>query len=131
MRTLLIYAGITLFVALFGFIYEINSNNVYSADMAFAWIYPLILGVGMYLLMRFLPTNIVPGLVPACIYATGVGFATMRSIFLGVINIYGTTNKNMVVVYTVLSWFFVAVGLISFLIILIYGLVNSFAFQND
>ena len=123
-RTLFIYIGITVLTVLFSVIYEINSNNVYSADMAFAWVYPLVLGVGMYLAIRFVPSSIVPGLLPACVYATGVGLATARSIFLGVINIYGTTNRVMTIIYTILVWFFVVSGFISYLIILIYGMVN-------
>ena len=115
-----IYLGITLFVALFGGIYEIFSNNVFSADMVFAWVYPLVLGVFMYLFMRFLPTDKVPGIVPASIYAFGVGIATLRSIFLGVINIYGTTNKAMVATYNVLTLVFVILGVVLYLLILGY-----------
>ena len=85
--------------------------------MAFAWVYPLVLGVGMYLAIRFVPSSIVPGLLPACVYATGVGLATARSIFLGVINIYGTTNRVMTIIYTILvsivvSKLFIALGIL-------------------
>ena len=124
MRTLFIYIGVTLFVALFGGIYELNSNNVYSAAMLFAWRYPLILGVFMYLIIRFLPTNVVPGILPASVYNLGVAIATMRSVFIGVIDIYGTTNKNMVTVYTVLTWVFLLVGLASYFAVLIYWAVQ-------
>ena len=125
MRTLFIYVGITLFVMLFSGIYEFNSNNVYSAAMVFAFRYPLILGVGMYLAMRFMPTDIVPGILPASIYAFGVAMATMRAIFIGVIDIYGTTNKQMVNTYTVLAWIFVILGVSLYLFILIYGTVKK------
>ena len=125
LKTLFIYVGITAFVALFGFVYELNSHNVYSFSMAFAWIYPLILGVGMYLLMYFMPTKYVPGQIIACTYGFGVAMITIRSIFIGVIDIYGTTNKNMVLIYTVLSWIFVTIGVGSFLFILIYGVIKK------
>ena len=124
MRTLFIYVGITLFVMLFSAIYEINSHNVYSSAMVFAFRYPLILGVGMYLAIRFMPTDIVPGTVPASIYAFGVGMATMRAIFIGVIDIYGTTNKAMLTTYTILAWVFVLLGVSLYLFILIYGTVK-------
>ena len=125
MRTLVIYVGITLFVMLFAGIYEFNSNNVYSAAMVFAFRYPLILGVGMYLVMRFMPTDIVPGILPASIYAFGVAMATMRAIFIGVVDIYGTSNKAMLNTYTVLAWVFVILGVSLYLFILIYGTVKK------
>ena len=125
MRTLFIYLGITAFVGLFSTIYEINSHNVYSASMVFAFRYPLILGVGMYLAIRFMPSDIVPGILPASAYAFSVGIATMRSIFIGVLEIYGTTNKNMVLTYTILAWIFIILGVGSYLFILIYGTVKK------
>ena len=124
-RTLFIYVGVTLFVMLFSGIYEYNSHNVYSAAMVFAFRYPLILGVGMYLAMRFMPTDIVPGIVPASIYAFGVAMATLRAIFIGVVDIYGTTNKPMVTVYTILAWIFVMLGLCLYIFILVYGTVKK------
>ena len=92
LRTLIIYIGITLFTALFGFIYELNSNNVFAFEMAFAWRYPLVLGVGMYAALRFLPIKRVPGILTASAYNFGVGIITMRSIFIGVIKILSKTN---------------------------------------
>ena len=124
MRTLFIYIGVTLFVALFGLIYELNSNNVYAFEMAFAWRYPLVLGVGMYLAIRFIPSKMVPGILPACAYHTGVGIITMRSIFIGVLKIYGTTNTAMTNAYTVLSWLLVPPMVGLYLFIIIYWFVK-------
>lgn len=123
-RTLFIYIGVTLFVALFGFIYELNSNNVFAFEMAFAWRYPLVLGVGMYLVMRFIPSKNVPGLLTACAYHTGVGIVTMRSIFIGVIKIYGTTNILMTNIYTILSWLLVFPMVVIYLFIIIYWFIK-------
>lgn len=119
MRTLFIYIGVTLFIGLFSTIYEINSHKVYSASMVFAFVYPLVLGVGMYTLIRLLPTKRVPGMLPATIYHFGVAMATVRSIFVGVLEIYGTTNRAMVAIYTVLALCFTIVGLGLYLFILI------------
>lgn len=124
MRALYIYIGVTLFIGLFSTIYEINSHKVYSASMVFAFIYPLVLGVGMYTLIRFLPTKRVPGMAPATIYHFGVAMATVRSIFIGVLEIYGTTNRAMVNIYTVLAIVFVLVGLGLYLFILIKGIIE-------
>lgn len=125
MRTLYIYIGVTLFIGLFSTIYEMNSHKVFSAAMVFAFIYPLIFGVGMYTLIRFLPTKRVPGMAPATIYHFGVAMATVRSIFIGVLEIYGTTNKVMVNVYTIVARIFLLVGLGLYLFILIKGIIEK------
>ena len=125
MRTLFIYIGITLFVVLFSTIYEINSHKVYSADMVFAFIYPLIFGVGMYTLLRFIPIARVPGIIPATIYNFGVAMLTVRSIFIGVLKIYGTTNRAMVVIYTVLALTFIIIGFGLYLFIIIKGIIEK------
>ena len=125
MRTLFIYIGITLFVVLFSTIYEINSHKVYSADMVFAFVYPLIFGVGMYTLLRFIPIARVPGVIPATIYNFGVAMLTVRSIFIGVLKIYGTTNRAMVVIYTVLALTFIIIGFGLYLFIIIKGIIEK------
>ncbi len=125
MRTLFIYIGITLFVILFSTIYEINSHKVYSADMVFAFIYPLIFGVGMYTLLRFIPIARIPGIIPATIYNFGVAMLTVRSIFIGVLKIYGTTNRAMVVIYTVLALTFIIIGFGLYLFIIIKGIIEK------
>ena len=120
MRTLYIYIGATLFVALFGFIYELFSNHVYSASMYLAWMYPCFIGVPVYAALRFLPIKIVPGTIPACIFNFGVALITTRSIFNGVLEIYGKTNYKMQMTYTVLTIIFLAVGSALYLFIVIY-----------
>lgn len=120
LRTLFIYLGIAAFIGLFSGIYEFFSHNVYSAAMVFAFRYPLILGAGMYLAIYFIPTKRVPGILPACAYHFGVGMATARSIFIGVIDIYGTTNQVMVNVYTILSLIFIIIAVPTYLFIVTY-----------
>ena len=93
--------------------------------MAFAWRYPLVLGVGMYLFMRFMPTQKVPGLLPASAYHFGVGIITVRSIFTGVIKIYGTTNAAMSNTYTILSCLFVPPMVIIYLVIVIVWTIKK------
>ena len=87
--------------------------------MYLAWIIPCTLGVFVYLLLAFIPMEKVPGLVTACVYNFGVGMLTIRSIFIGVIEIYGTTNRAMVAIYTVLALCFTIVGLGLYLFIFI------------
>lgn len=125
MRTLFTYIGVTLFIILFSTIYELNSHNVYSSYMVFAFLYPLIFGVGMYTLLRLIPIARVPGVIPSTIYNFGVAMLTVRSIFIGVLDIYGTTNKAMVTIYTVLALTFIIIGFGLYLFIIIKGIIEK------
>lgn len=125
LKSLYIYIGVTIFVGLFGAIYEMNSNNVFSPAMYLAWIIPCVLGVGVYLVLTYVPIKQVPGTLVECIYNFGVAMLTVRSIFIGVIEIYGTTNRVMLTIYTVLSIVFLAVGGSAYLAIIIYSLLTT------
>lgn len=125
LKSLYIYIGVTIFIGLFGAIYEMNSNNVFSPAMYLAWIIPCILGVGVYLTLTYAPIKQVPGTLVECIYNFGVAMLTVRSIFIGVIEIYGTTNRVMLTIYTVLSIVFLAIGGSAYLAIFIYSLIQN------
>ena len=125
LKSLYIYIGVTIFIGLFGAIYEMNSNNVFSPAMYLAWIIPCVLGVGMYILLTYAPIKQVPGTLVECIYNFGVAMLTVRSIFIGVIEIYGTTNKAMLLAYTIISIIFLAIGGSAYLAIFIYSLITT------
>ena len=125
LKSLYLYIGITIFIGLFGTVYEMFSNNVFSPAMYLAWLIPCILGVGVYLALAFAPIDKVPGTLTECIYNFGVAMLTVRSIFIGVVDIYGTTNRMMLTTYTVLSIVFLAIGGSAFIAIIIYSLFNS------
>ena len=109
-KELLLYIGITAFIALFGFVYEQFSHGVNSLYMWLAWLWVLGFGVVPYLLLCFLPINKVPGMISECLYNMGVALLTTRSIFLGVLEIYGKTNERMVVIYTIFTIVFLVSG---------------------
>lgn len=100
---MLVYLGITAFIALFGFVYEQFSHNVHTFYMWFAWIWVLGFGFVPYLLFYLLPIKRVPGLVSESIYNFGVAMITFRSIYKGVIIIYNTTGDDMIMAYTIIS----------------------------
>ena len=125
LRSLYIYIGITIFIGIFGAVYEVFSHNVFSPAMYLAWLIPCFLGVGVYLALAFAPINKVPGTLVECIYNFGVAMFTVRSIFIGVIEIYGTTNKAMLATYTVLSIVFLVIGGSAFLAIILYSIISS------
>ena len=100
---MLVYLGITAFIALFGFVYEQCSHNVHTFYMWFAWIWVLGFGFVPYLLFYLLPIKRVPGLVSESVYNFGVAMITFRSIYKGVIIIYNTTGDDMIMAYTIIS----------------------------
>ena len=111
LKELILYIGITAFIALFGFVYEQFSHGVNSLYMWLAWLWVLEFGVIPYLLLYLLPIKKVPGTLTECVYNLGVAFLTVRSIFKGVLQIYGKTNSKMVLVYTILVIVFIIAGL--------------------
>lgn len=122
---MLIYVGITILTALFGGIYEIFSHNVYSSNMAHAWAWVLGFGVGMYALLYFLPIKKVPGILISSIYNFGVAMITIRSIYIGVIDIYGTSRPIMVNTYTIIALIFLISGFIFYAFIIIRNLIKK------
>jgi len=92
--------------------------------MYLAWIIPCALGVVVYLAMAFIPMEKVPGMLTACVYNFGVAMLTIRSIFIGVIEIYGTTNSAMLTTYTVLSIVFLSIGGAAYLGFFIYAIIK-------
>ena len=121
LKELILYIGITAFIALFGFVYEQFSHGVNSNYMWFAWVWVLGFGVIPYLALYFLPIKKVPGTITECVYNLGVAILTTRSIFLGVLQIYGKTNSKMVVVYTILAIVLLVAGAALY----IYGLFTK------
>ena len=125
LRSLYIYIGITIFIGLFGAVYEVFSHNVFSPAMYLAWLIPCLLGVGVYLALAFAPIDKVPGTLIECIYNFGVAMLTVRSIFIGVIEIYGTTNRAMLATYTVLSIVFLVIGGSAYIAVILYSIISS------
>ena len=130
LRTAYIYIGITIFVGLFGGVYEIFSHNVFSPAMYLAWIIPCVLCAFVDLALAFIPLEKVPGMATACVYNFGVAMLTIRSIFIGVIEIYGTTNRLMLTIYTVLSIVFLVIGGAAYLAIFIYSFIQTRRHKN-
>ena len=93
--------------------------------MYLAWLIPCFLGVGVYLALAFAPIDKVPGTLIECIYNFGVAMLTVRSIFIGVIEIYGTTNKAMLATYTALSIIFLVVGGSAYIAVILYSIISS------
>lgn len=101
---------ITIITLLFSIIYEYFSFGVISKYMILAPLIPLILGVLTYLLLL---KNKKVGYIESSMYSNGVYTLLIGSILQGVLEIYGTTNKLMII------YLVVGIGLI-FISLIIY-----------
>lgn len=122
-----IYFGLTILAALFGIIYESFSHNVFSVNMSFAWAWLLGFGVTVYALLAFLPIKKVPGTIPSSIYNFGVAMITIRSIFIGVAEIYGNLSvvrEEMLYAYLIISLIFLIPGSFMYIGIVIDQLIK-------
>ena len=86
-----------LFCALFAAVYEAFSFGVYSYFMLFSFVFSL-LGCSLpYSIMVFTDKGI-PGAMALRLWNSGIAALTTGSVIQGVIEIYGTTNR-LVIVY--------------------------------
>ncbi len=108
-RNLLGNSAGTVFLALFGAIYEAFSHEVYSYFMIYAFAVPLTLGVLPYTLM--LIHQKYPGRAALNLWNSGIAAFSVGSVFRGVLEIYGTTNA-LCAVYPVAGSLLLTIGLI-------------------
>lgn len=116
LKTAFTYLLISLFVALFGAIYEVFSYGVYSNFMIYAFAFPLVGGCLPFFLLGFwgynrkLPTSLSRNL-----YHSGIATLTVGSVIRGVLEIYGTTNA-LSDYYWIVGIILVTAGLINYLL---------------
>lgn len=101
-RIALMYLAGSVFLAVFGFIYELFSHEVYSASMIYAFLIPLVGGCGAFLALDlFAPEDWVFAKMPRNLYHCGIMTLSVGSVFRGVLEIYGTTNQLSAVYFIV------------------------------
>ena len=100
----------TVFLALFGAVYELFSHEVYSYFMIYAFAVPLMLGVMPYALL--LISRKVPGRAALNLWNSGIAALSVGCVFRGVLEIYGTTN-SLSVIYSVSGLLLLTAGLIT------------------
>ena len=95
-RLSVIFLCVTIFTALFGAVYEMFGHGVYSFFMLYAFGFPLVLGVLPYVLC--LVRNVKKfSRLGIRSWNAGIITLTVGSLFQGVLEIYGTTNRLAVV----------------------------------
>ena len=98
-RTALVYLLASIFCALFGAVYEYFSHEVYSPYMLYAFAFPLVLGCLPFLIFSYFGEALYPPLFARQLYHSGIATLTVGSIFVGVLEIYGTTNSLSVIYF--------------------------------
>ena len=93
-RTAHNYIRISLFIALFGAIYELFSHEVYSYHMIYAFVIPLAGGALPFLLIAMGRAKRYPGKISRSLYHAGIATLTVGSIMSGILTIYGTYQQS-------------------------------------
>lgn len=113
-----IYFCISLFLILFSAVYEYLSHGVYSYFMIYAFCIPLVFGAFAYFI-KAVKAN--PSKLPSAsdtLYSASIATFTVGSILKGVLDIYGTTNRN-IIAYPI-------IGSAILIISAILALINKF-----
>lgn len=132
---LFLIAGIV--CAVFGMIYELFSHEVYSFYMIYAFLIPLVPGALLNLVIAWLAVRkekrlrireaaepretrvgtgiFFPGRFTRFAWNAGIAALTVGSIFKGVLDIYGTTNK-LIAVYPLVAAILLCAAVFSFLL---------------
>ncbi len=90
------YLLAALFVALFGAVYEYFGHGVYSYFMIYAFAIPLVFGAVPFMAIGLFEV-IIPSENTVKLWGYGVATLTIGAMMRGVLDIYGTTNKLMIV----------------------------------
>lgn len=99
-RWQLTYLLLALFCLLFGAVYEEYSHGVYSGFMVYAFVIPLVGGTLLTHLLELFCRRRMPGRLSCLLYNFGIATLTVGSLFQGVLEIYGTTNRLMTAYWT-------------------------------
>lgn len=121
-RTIIKYIFFTIFILVFGQIYEHFSFGVISNYMIYAFLIPLILGLLINTIIYF--TKIVPGKMGSCLYNNGIITLTVGSILRGVLDIYGTTNVYLKI-YLYAGVLLIIAGIIFYII----NIIKNYTFK--
>ncbi len=111
------YLIFTVFCAVFGFVYELFSHDVFSPFMGLLFLFPLLLGTLPFYLLGLFQASKLPGVLSRYSYHSGIATLTLGSLLTGVFDIYGSTAP-LVCVY----WIVGSVLTIGGILIYVYSL---------
>lgn len=103
------YLIFSIFILIFGIIYEIFSHGIYTPYMYLAFLIPFIFGVIIKIIL--IKVNIKIPVISDNLYNSFINTLTIGLIFNGVLIIYGTTNK-LIIIYFVTSILLLSLSLL-------------------
>ena len=112
LKNAIIHLLCAIFCLFFGAIYEAFSFGVYSIYMIYAFCIPLLLGA-IPLFSLALWGKKFPGRFALNAWNSGIAALTVGCIVKGVLDIYGTTNR-LIIVYPIAAAILLLAGLISY-----------------
>ena len=117
-KTFLRYVFVSILCLVFGIVYELFSNEVYSAFMIGAFVVPLVLGAVPFLMFGLIKTQKSPSIYSRYLYHSGIATLTVGSIIQGVFEISGTSN-NLVIIYLYVGLSLLGAGIVAYIVDLI------------
>lgn len=108
------YLNISLGTLIFSLIYELFSHHVYSKYMLFAFLIPLILGYFKDIIMCNFKLKKSTSMNES-VHLSGIMTLTIGSILMGVLEIFGTTNK-LICVYLYTGLFLLTISLLLYIL---------------
>ena len=103
--------GFSIFILIFGIIYEMFSHGVISYYMIFAFLIPLI---NFLINTIFISSKIKVNKFSKNLFSMSIYTFTILSIIKGVLDIYGTTN-NLIFVYLIVGLILLVASVILFI----------------
>ena len=117
-KTALVYLIISIFLVLFGAVYEHFSFGVYSYFMLYAFAFSLVGGALPALIFALRSVHASPWPMAAWLYRSGIATLSIGSIIRGVLDIYGTAN-GLIVWYWYVGGGLTLVGAVLYIISLV------------
>ena len=113
MKTGLVYLAFSLFLALFGAVYEIYSHEVYTYYMIYAFAIPLAGSALPAFIFAYIGKGI-PRRSSLNLYNSGIVTLAIGSVFTGILKIYGTTNR-LTAVYWIVGFALIFIAICLYL----------------
>lgn len=118
-KTIGVYLLLSVVAVVINLIYGIFGHGVHAAAMTWMFLYPLLGGaVAYFMIDRFCPFIIrfVAYRIGYNSYNSGIGALTVGSFLQGVLEIAGT-NSPYLLIFTIIGWLAIAIGVVTFLIL--------------
>ena len=92
LKTAIVFLAVSLFCIIFSLIYASQSHSVHSNYMTFMFLYPLVGGTIIYLMIGAISKARLPERFVVNIYNSGIAALTVGSMLRGILDIAGTSS---------------------------------------